>query len=217
MPFSLYGVPEVEEFVGREKELGQMEGALNGDGSVRNVVVLQGLGGIGKTQLAVKYLKKHRDAYSAAFWLNGKTEDTLKQSFAAMAKRLYKQHKDSALLKAAVEAEDIDDAVVGVREWLSIQENHGWILVLDNIDNPKTPDSTDPQAYDIKSYFPEAHHGSIIVTTRSSSLKIGRVISIRKLQDIQESIAILKSMSERPNFDQGNQARIHQRNARLMC
>jgi hypothetical protein len=205
MPFSLYGVPEVEEFVGREKELGQMEEALNGDGSVRKIVVLQGLGGIGKTQLAVRYLTKHRDAYSAAFWLNGKTEDTLKQSFAATAKRLYKRNKDSVLLKAAVETEDIDEAVMSVREWLSIQENHRWIMVFDNVDNPKTPDSTDPQAYDIKSYFAEVYHGSIVVTTRSSSLKFGRVIPIRKLQDIDESIAILSSMSGRPNLDQGNQ------------
>jgi AAA+ ATPase superfamily predicted ATPase len=65
MPFSLYGVPEAEEFVGRGKELSQMEEALHGDGSERMVVVLQGLGGIGKTQLAVQYLKTHRDTYSA--------------------------------------------------------------------------------------------------------------------------------------------------------
>jgi hypothetical protein len=86
-----------------------------------------------------------------------------------MAKRLHKQHKDSGLLKAAAEAKDMDEVVSGVREWLSIQRNHRWILVFDNIDNPKTPGSKDPQAYDIRCYFPEAHRGSIVVTTRSSS------------------------------------------------
>jgi hypothetical protein len=217
MPFSLYGVPEAEEFVGRGKELSQMEEALHGDGSERMVVVLQGLGGIGKTQLAVQYLKTHRDTYSAIMWLNGRTEDTLKQSFAALAKRLYTQYKSSTLLRKTAEAENMDEIVAGVRAWLSIQGNHRWILVFDNIDNPKLPGSKDPQAYDIRCYFPEPYHGSIIVTTRSSGLKVGRVISIRKLQDIEESIAILKSMSGRPNLDQGNQVKIPPEMPQLIC
>jgi tetratricopeptide (TPR) repeat protein len=208
MPLSLYGVPEIEDFVGRKEELSHIEDAFHGDGSERSVVVLQGLGGIGKTQLAIKYLKIYRARYSAIFWLNGKTEYTLKQSFVAVAKRLHRQHKGSALLKTALETEDIQKAVLGVSEWLSIQENHRWILVFDNVDNPKTPGSKDPQAYDVRSYFPEAYHGSIIVTTRSSSLKIGQVISVRKLQDIEESIMILIAMSGRPNLGRGKQAEI---------
>jgi hypothetical protein len=41
------------------------------------------IGGIGKTQLTVAYAKRHKDNYSAIFWLNIKDEeDSLKQSFA---------------------------------------------------------------------------------------------------------------------------------------
>ncbi len=86
--FSLSEVPEVQEFVGRKKELTRIKEAFQGDGSQRKVVLLHGLGGIGKTQLAITSMKEHRDIYSATFWLNGKNEDTLKQSFAGMAKRL---------------------------------------------------------------------------------------------------------------------------------
>jgi hypothetical protein len=205
IPFSLYGVPEVEEFIGREKELSQMEEALHGDGSERTVVVLQGLGGMGKTQLPVKHLKDHRDTYSATFWLNGKTEDMLKQSFASMTSRFQSEHLTSPLLKTAAESKDIDEVVASIRKWLSIKENHRWMLVFDNVDNPSVAGNKDPQAYDIRKYFPETHHGSIIVTTRSSSLRIGRVIPVRKLRDVEEGIAILTSMSGRPDLRQGKQ------------
>ncbi|KAH8746821.1 hypothetical protein F5882DRAFT_454954 [Hyaloscypha sp. PMI_1271] len=57
IPFSLSAVSDVEYFVAREDELGEIHKALSGDGS-RRTVVLYGLGGIGKTQLAVAYTKR---------------------------------------------------------------------------------------------------------------------------------------------------------------
>ena len=201
--FSLSGVPEVQKFIGRKEELIRIKKAFQGNGSQRKVVLLHGLGGMGKTQLAVASMKEHRDIYSAIFWLNGKNEDTLKHSFAQMAKRLHLEFPSSALLSRAAEEKDADQVVAVIKQWLSMKGNTQWILVFDNVDNPKLPDNNDPQAYDIRLYFPEAHQGSILITTRSSCLKIGEVISIEKLLDIQESITILATMSGRENFDQG--------------
>jgi hypothetical protein len=181
-----------------------MKEAFYSDGSERTVVVLHGLGGIGKTQLTVRFLKEHKDKYSGIFWLNGRSEDTLKQSFASMAGRLQSANKASPLLKKAVESKDIDEVVGCIRKWLSIKENYRWMLVFDNIDNPKVAGNKDPQAHDVRNYFPEAYHGSIIVTTRSSSLNIGRIISLRKLQEVGEGVAILASASGRQNLDKGN-------------
>src|SRR5882762_7596440 len=78
--FSLSNVSEIEDFVAREEELVEIHRTLRGDGS-RRIVVLHGLGGIGKTQLAVAYAKRHKDNCSAIFWLNIKDEHFLKQSF----------------------------------------------------------------------------------------------------------------------------------------
>ncbi|SLM38624.1 Tetratricopeptide-like helical domain [Lasallia pustulata] len=206
VPFSLSGIPETQNFVGRKEELVEIKEAFQGDGSQRRVVLLHGLGGIGKTQLAVTFVKEHRDAYSAIFWLNGKNEDTLKQSFAVMAKRLYKEHPSSPLLRMAAEAKDVDQIGVIIRQWLSAKAKHRWMLVFDNIDNPKLPGNEDPQAYDVRLYFPEAHQGSILITTRSSRLKIGKFVSVRKLVDIRESIAILTSTSGRVNLDRDTYA-----------
>ncbi len=203
IPFSLSGVPEIEQFVGRKKELNKVKEAFQGVGSRRKVVLLHGLGGIGKTQLAVAYMKEHRDVYSAVFWLNGKNVNTLRQSFAGMAKRLHNKHPSSVLLGMAAEEKDADQVVAVVKQWLSIRGNTRWILIFDNIDNPKLPGIKDPQAYDIRSYFPEADQGSILITTRSFSLKIGEVVSLEKLLDVQESMTILAFMSGREISDQG--------------
>lgn len=204
IPFSLFDVPEIEEFVGRKEELIRIKEAFQDHGSQRKVVLLCGLGGIGKTQLAVAFFKRHRDTYPAIFWFNGKNEDTLKQSFAGVAKRLYKEYPSSTLLRTAAEEKDANQIVTTVNQWLSMRGNDQWILVFDNVDNPKLPGISDPQAYDIRSYFPEAHQGSILITTRSSRLEIGKVVFVRKLVDIQESITILASMSGRENLNQGN-------------
>lgn len=161
VPFSLSGVPEVQEFIGRKEELIRIKQAFQGDGSQRKVVLLHGLGGIGKTQIAVASMKEHRDTYSAIFWLNGKNEDTPRQSFAEMAKRLQIEYPSSALLRRVIDEKNVDQVVAVIKQWLSIRGNSRWILVFDNVDNPKLPGISDPQAYDVKSYFPEAHQGSI--------------------------------------------------------
>ena len=84
--FSLSDVPEIEKFVAREEELAEIHRMLRGDGS-RRTVVLHGLGGVGKTQLAIAYAKRHKDNYSAVFWFNIKDEDSLRQSFAKAANK----------------------------------------------------------------------------------------------------------------------------------
>ncbi len=117
-----------------------------------------------------------------------------------MAKRLHIEHPSSALLRTASEEKDVDQVVALIKQWLSIRGNTQWMLVFDNVDNPKLCAIKDPQAYDIRLYFPEAHQGSILITTRSSYLKIGEVVFVQKLLDSQECIAIL---SGRENLNRG--------------
>jgi NB-ARC domain len=193
--FTLSGIPEIEHFVGRKEELNKIRQIFRGDGSHREIIVLWGLGGIGKTQLAVRFTKQLRDTYSAIFWLNGKNEQMVKQSFVKMAKRLYHNYPSSTLWKTAAEAKDVNQIVEAIKRWLSAKNNTRWLLVFDGVDNP--------QAYDIRSYFPEAHQGFILITTRSSRLRIGKVIHIEKFREIEESIMTLAHMSGRKISDQG--------------
>lgn len=165
--FSLIEVPETENFVARQEELSEIHKTLGGDGN-RRTAVLHGLGGIGKTQLTVAYAKRHQADHSAIFWLNSKDEDSLKQSFARMARRILKEHPSASRLSAITEDSTPKEVVDGVKRWLDHPINTRWLMVYDNYDNPKVRGNTDPTALDLYRFLPEADHGSIIVTTRSS-------------------------------------------------
>lgn len=84
-----------------------------------------------------------------------------------------------------------------VKSWLSLPNNEGWLLIYDNYDNPKIPNGSDPTALDIRQYFPESYQGSILITTRSSQVKIGHRIRVEKLQDFSDSLEILSNASGR--------------------
>jgi AAA ATPase domain len=194
--FSLSEVSETQHFVAREDELAEIHRALSGDDS-RQTVVLHGLGGIGKTQLAIAYAKRHKGSYTAVFWLNSKDEDSLKQSFAKIAKQILQEHPLASQLSAIDITGKPDQVVEAVKVWLSLPKNSQWLVVYDNYDNPKFPGNTDIGAFDIRKYLPKAYQGSIIITTRSAEVKLGHRIQVEKLKDVRESLEILSHASRR--------------------
>ena len=165
--FSLSDVSDVEHFVARKTELIEIDKVLGGDGTCR-VVVLHGLGGIGKTQLSAVYAKRYKDSYSAIFWLNIKDEDSLKQSFVKVAKQISREHPSALRLSNVDINENLDEVVNAVKAWLSLPNNIRWLMIYDNYDNPKLPGKTDPAAVDIRMFLPESYQGSIIIITRLS-------------------------------------------------
>jgi ATP/maltotriose-dependent transcriptional regulator MalT len=144
--------------VAREDELRDIHEALHSDGS-RRTIVLHGLGGIGKTQLAIAYAKRHKDNYSAIFWLNIKDEDSLKQSFANVAKQILREYPLASRLSSVDTNENLDEVVDAVKAWLSQPNNTRWLMIYDNYDNPKLPTNTDPAAVDIRNFLPESYQG----------------------------------------------------------
>ena len=200
--FGLSDVPEVEHFVAREDELAEMHGTLCGKGS-RRTVVLHGLGGIGKTQLTIAYAKRHRDSYSAVFWLNIKDEDSLRQSFAKTAKQILREHPSASQLSSVDVKENFDEVVDAVKAWLSLPNNTRWLMIYDNYDNPKLAGNSDPAAVDIRKFLPDSYQGSVIITTRSSEVKIGHRIRITKLEDVHDSVKILSTASGREGLIYG--------------
>jgi len=189
-------ISEVNHFVAREEELAEIHEKLGSDGR-RRTVVLHGLGGIGKTQLTVAYAIRHKDSYSAVFWLNVKDEDSVKQSFARVAKQISRQHPLASQLSNVDAKGDLDEVVDAVKAWLSLPNNTRWLMIYDNYDNPKSPGNRDPAVVDIQKFLPESYQGSVIVTTRSSQVKIGYTIHVGKFEDVSDSLEILSSTSGR--------------------
>lgn len=173
-----------------------MHGLLNSDCS-RHTVVLHGLGGIGKTQLALAYTNRHKNDYSGMFWLNAKDEDSLKHSFANVVRQILRYYPLAYRISSIDVQEDLDGIVDAVKAWFSLPNNTRWLIVYDNYDNPKVFNNVDPAAVDIRKFLPEANQGSVIITTRSSQVETGQLIHIRKLAGINESLEILSNMSRR--------------------
>jgi hypothetical protein len=188
--------------VARGKELGEIHRNLSSNRS-RRTVVLHGLGGIGKTQLSIAYAKKHKENYSAVFWLNIKDEDSLKQSFAKIAKQILREHPWACQLSNVDIKENLDEVVNAVKAWLSLPNNTRWLMIYDNYDNPKVASNKHPAAVQISKFLPNLDQGSVIITTRSPQVKIGHRMHITKLEDIRDSLEILSKASSREGLIEG--------------
>ncbi len=119
--------PRSDHFVGREDDLAQIHALLSG--RERRPVGLCGLGGIGKTQLAVEYAYRHRDAYSdGIFWLTAADPWTWQAGLAEIATRL----------GLAVPHPDSSDAQMRLAGELAAYLNGhpNALLIFDNVEEP---------------------------------------------------------------------------------
>jgi hypothetical protein len=167
-------VPVVSKFVDRPSDIAELEQALlpRRQNGRQKVFVLHGLGGIGKTQLAVEFARRHHRKFSSVFWLDGRTEDSLKQSIAICASRILEgQIVETSKAYSVISAGDVDAAVRDVMSWLSRPGNTDWLIIFDNVDRESGGNNAVPNAYDVTRYLPSADHGSVLITTRLANLE----------------------------------------------
>ncbi len=150
-------------FTGRDDLLDQLEQHLSpvgqGDpGITRRAALTQtqaikGLGGIGKTQIAVEYAYRSHDLarYTHTLWINAASEEALLASFTALAELLpgFPTKDETDQHKLAKE----------VKQWLEQCEHH-WLLIFDNADDVLI----------IQDYLPQRSNGSILITTRANAV-----------------------------------------------
>jgi hypothetical protein len=77
--------PRNEHFYGRDKDLHQMHQQLQKTGQI---CVVHGVGGVGKTILAIQYAYSYQDFYDCVFWLQADTDPGLADSFGLIAENL---------------------------------------------------------------------------------------------------------------------------------
>jgi hypothetical protein len=178
VPFSSKGVPAIDHFVQRVSDMRKLEEYFFPQQphlTRRKMFVVHGLGGIGKTQLCIEFVRRYQARYSAVFWLDGSSEDALQRSYADTVARLPAGEIPLGLIHATEQASpDRRMIVQGVLNWLALPSNRQWLLVIDNVDHNHAARVRDPLAYDVKQYMPAADHGNIIVTSRLSTLTTPR-------------------------------------------
>ena len=84
-------------FTGRDELLGDLQAALQSGDKVAltHIKALIGLGGIGKTQLALEYSYRYQDDYDIVWWLRSELPSTLLDDYALMAAKLELPGRDS--------------------------------------------------------------------------------------------------------------------------
>lgn len=135
-------------FTGREKLLETIRNELSKMASKRwnRRLALHGLGGVGKTQLALEYAYSRKDEYDNVYWITAATQMTLFSGFREIAKQTFCLHNILNLKPSDVASE--------VLSWLNRESK--WLLILDNLDDLSVIDG----------YLPDLSTGHTLITTR---------------------------------------------------
>ncbi|PLB40262.1 uncharacterized protein BDW47DRAFT_116046 [Aspergillus candidus] len=200
IPFDTKGVPMIDEFIGRETEIENIWSIIRPDTEpMRKVAILNGMGGIGKTQLAIHLARVHKGDFTAIFWIDGSNKQTLIRSLETIFSKIpaLQYEQASEYSQQSGSRNESQMRAEKVLRWLSIEKNSKWLLIFDNVDeyNPVPIGQDDSgDIYDIEQYFPSADHGSIIITTRLQQLaELGRSCPLLAMHLLESTILLAKS------------------------
>jgi hypothetical protein len=105
----VWNVPYVRNpfFTGREDLLTQLESTLHTGQpmALSQPQAISGLGGIGKTQIAVEYAYRHRQDYQAVLWAQAQNQETLLSSYGEIGRVLglpVREEQDQTVMLQAV-------------------------------------------------------------------------------------------------------------------
>lgn len=163
-------------FTGREDVLARLRTTLEKAlaAALSQLIAVQGLGGVGKTQTAVEYAYRYRDSYQAILWVKSETAEVLAENFAALARVLDLPEQN--------EREQVR-VIAAVKRWL---DSHGlWLLIFDNADDPLI----------IGEYLPQKSSGHILLTTRASAtgaVGIAQKIELMPMSQHEGALLLLR-------------------------
>jgi tetratricopeptide (TPR) repeat protein len=140
--------PPVRSFTGRDDQLAALNKQLTRQGAATLVptTALTGMGGVGKTQLALAYAQRYRTDYQLGWWVPAETELGIVTALADLGVVLG--------LPA-----DLPPAQLAARARDGLGERSGWLVVFDN--------APDPAA--VAEFLPGAGGGHVLVTSRNSA------------------------------------------------
>ncbi|GGR21490.1 FxSxx-COOH system tetratricopeptide repeat protein [Streptomyces netropsis] len=148
-PAVMGNVPQKNpNFTGRESLLDSIEEQLRGDGTTAVLPqALHGMGGVGKSQLAIEYIYRHSHEYNVIWWIPAEQESLILGALSELARRLG--------LDVGPQA---NTTVPAVREALrSGKPYDNWLLVFDNAEDIDVA----------RRYFPTDGPGKILITSRN--------------------------------------------------
>ncbi|KAI0184815.1 hypothetical protein EV127DRAFT_504239 [Xylaria flabelliformis] len=196
-------------FIERRTILDRMKQACS---TTPSRAALVGLGGVGKSQLAIEYAYRVKDSFKRekkelwVFWIHAGTRARVEQGFKAIADAV----------KISDRAQPNANILQLVYNWLCNEHNGQWLMVLDSADDinvfydisqdGKQSTPTGEEANALWTYLPQSSNGSMIITTRNKDLAFrltghhSHVIDVGPM-DHTDALALLKTKSG-PQFDE---------------
>ncbi|GAA1031777.1 hypothetical protein GCM10009557_28130 [Virgisporangium ochraceum] len=172
-PAVLGGVPlRSPRFVGREALLDQVRVELGRQSPL--ALALIGIGGVGKTQLAIEYVYRNVGSYDLVWWVPSGGRDEVVASLARLADHLQVSRGSSGR----------DAADAATRALLATSER--WLLVFDDVGSPDEVDE-----------FVPVGGGHVLVTSRDPEWA-SRVLALHvDVFERAESVSLLRRYAER--------------------
>ncbi|CAG8069403.1 unnamed protein product [Penicillium salamii] len=179
---------------------------LSSDGNYSNSrsrIALVGLGGVGKSQLAIEYSYRIRtqSAKTWVFWIHASNAARFEQSYREIADRakITGRHDPKANIFKLV------------CDWLQDAKHEHWVLILDNVDDygflhapiPVKPegqaDNRDGFKQPLSTFIPQCQHGLLVMTTRSRSVASrfvddSDIITVNPMDNSQASALMEKKL-----------------------
>ncbi|KAG8748443.1 hypothetical protein FRC12_013841 [Ceratobasidium sp. 428] len=137
--------PPTSVYTERRKPIQLAVNCLTSSVKERRVFVFHGLGGAGKTQLALRTVERTRDLWSDVIFVDATSIETL-----------------TGTLRQFAMARSLGDTYEAALLWLSSYTKR-WLLVFDNADD---------SSLDLEKYFPKGTHGRVLITTRTRDIAL---------------------------------------------
>jgi tetratricopeptide (TPR) repeat protein len=164
---SVWNVPQRNpNFTGRTDSLNRMREAMR---STLTVHSLRGMGGVGKTQLAIEYVHRFASDFDVVWWIPADKPELIPQRLAELGTALGVTGRRAAQVSM----------VATVLE--ALRSRQRWLLVFDNANDPRA----------LHPFLPSGQ-GHILITTRNTGFSVlGAVLDVDVL-DRAESVALLR-------------------------
>ncbi|KAH8598454.1 hypothetical protein B0O99DRAFT_699820 [Bisporella sp. PMI_857] len=179
-PSAIFFVPfkRNTNFVGRESIIVEIDQKISSTEYCQHVA-LWGLGGTGKTQIALEYAFRRKDATPdcAVFWVPAINTDTFKKAYLNIGE----------LLKIPGISDEKADVTHLVQEKLSNETSGEWLIIVDNADDADVLfKETSPGTRRPFDLLPSSPKGSIIFTTRTRGAAFKQVQAQENIIEVTE-------------------------------
>ncbi|PYH64327.1 putative kinesin light chain [Aspergillus vadensis CBS 113365] len=148
-------------FVGRHDEITRLEEIILGK-DMPHQIAITGLGGVGKTQVALElaHRVKDRDRACSIFWIPCTSHGVIDQAYMKIAQTMGLHEVRPAEVKEQVKA------------YLSTNHVGKWLMIFDNADDRDMWLKTDSSHSRLADVLPQSENGRILFTTRNRKFAV---------------------------------------------